>query len=569
MTRYVTQNYNLDTVGTFNKLNYKIAKTLDGNLSTTLEPFTELLNVTKESYVRRNVFLYRPTGISESNDVLTIENNAGNTKFIQNPSSLNIATDIDISTDKLFNFIVDKRRNNIDITGNYTYRPNVPPSTLLYVRARLVSDHVFSEWSDTFTYTSSANIVYTNDPVIKVAGGVDSAHTDFYISIEGLISSHDFVSAKWDIYDRYDNIFYSTTVNTNPDKLALGRVRLKRNNKYTAFVRLGLDVGGTTVYGNYHKIKFRVAAYPWRRLSKHLTIGNISNEIKTTGMTQYAHCKLPNNKIFVSGGITVNSVTSGQVMLNQSYIYNPDTNIWDKIKAQGSNNRLSIALLLPNGEIFYKMGFLSSSTTPSGSIYHYNMGTNSWALKTNIAGFFGSGPADAVVLSDGKVWILSGDDTNNTTKIYDPSDSSVVAGPNLLFPVSGASTGLLHNNIAYVIGGKSNGINSFNMQLYDHIAGTPVTTGPGLKSPTEFVKSVVLDNSNIFVTHVRKGFNTLETMIYTARDNAWNFAYRLPTESRNYPRGLEKLDDGTILLLPNETSSGDFQEGSQIDFLRP
>ena len=221
----------------------------------------------------------------------------------------------------------------------------------------------------------------------------------------------------------------------------------------------------------------------------------IGQNIQSTGSLQYARwyhqsAMLPDGRVMVFGGD--NGRYSGQVYYASTEIYNPATRTWIGGSSMNDIRDFFASVVLNDGSVLAIGGDDGKNTL--NSVERYNPVTNQWSyVSPMLVGLY---EHQAVKLKDGRVLIAGGLPTNNTCQIYDPVADKWSMGATLsTSSTDGSSMVLLQDGRVLMTGGR---FSERLAEIYDPEINQWTKIGD-LKSMRRFHGSMLLNDGRVLI----------------------------------------------------------------------
>jgi len=167
------------------------------------------------------------------------------------------------------------------------------------------------------------------------------------------------------------------------------------------------------------------------------------------------------SKIYFFGGYSYYNGIGDFTVDSNSYVYDPNTNVWDSITFIPSSHTYS-SIACSDGEDIYVWGGIDEASNIYDSLYIYDVGNDSWSRGANFPTTVHSASA---VYHDGKIYIMGGarpgDSYSDKNTIYDPIADTYADGAVMLTGRSWFSLSAVGDTLYAIGGGKGGGADLF------------------------------------------------------------------------------------------------------------
>jgi hypothetical protein len=293
---------------------------------------------------------------------------------------------------------------------------------------------------------------------------------------------------------------------------------------------------------------------------------------------------LPNGKVLVAGGASVNSadlydlqlgtwsntgpmstarqyhtatlLTNGNVLvvggqtsvfapaLSSTEVYDPATGIWNAAASMSTPRYDHTATLLPNGKVLVAGGTDSgTSSAKLSSAELYDPATGIWNTTASM-----STPRSnhtATLLPNGKVLVAGG--TVNSAELYDPQLGTWSSTGSMATSRSSHTATLLNNSKVLVVGGFSDNGVSASTELYDLQTGVWTTTGSMAIARVYQTATLLLDNNVLIAGGINDGLVIINSAeLYDPATGIWNTTALMSTPRYDHTATL--LSNGKVLV---------------------
>ncbi len=258
-----------------------------------------------------------------------------------------------------------------------------------------------------------------------------------------------------------------------------------------------------------------------------------TDEFTQTGSmkaARYSHSatQLPNGKVLVAGGRTVNIST-----LSSAELYNPATGTWTMTGSMLTGRLLHAATLLPNGKVIV-VGGINKSGADTSNPELYDPISGKWTKSGAVPNAASGTNFRTVLLSDSKllaIWVVP-NPLRSKAALYDSANNTWTATGAMLATVYSPTLTLLPSGEVLAAGGAVTGsISSSNAELYDPATGLWTKTG-SLNAGRFYHATIVLPDGKVLTAGGSQNTSTsLSTSeIYNPEVGTWSPAAALPLE---------------------------------------
>jgi Galactose oxidase, central domain/Kelch motif len=223
---------------------------------------------------------------------------------------------------------------------------------------------------------------------------------------------------------------------------------------------------------------------------------------------------LPNGKVLIAGGFSLDPVSHGIGYLASAELYDPATGDFTATGSLATGRAGHTATLLPNGKVLITGGI--NFNVPTGFVRSaelYDPATGHFSPAGDFA--FGRRDHTATLLQNGKVLIAGGFGSISTTQtgfigpaeLYDPAAGTIVSSGNLAAARDLHTATLLPNGKVLIAGGgncsgpacSSGALALTSAELYDAATGLFTPTG-SLATARNRHTATLLQNGKVLVT---------------------------------------------------------------------
>jgi len=277
--------------------------------------------------------------------------------------------------------------------------------------------------------------------------------------------------------------------------------------------------------------------------------------------------RLQNGKVLVVGGNDSNGT------LKTVELYDPATGMWSTTASLNTSSAFHTATLLPNGKVLVAGGYTCGPPPQTcdslNSSELYDPATGTWTSTGNLNSARDSHVA--LLLHNGKVLVVGGDDNRNGAEIYDPITGTwSVTGSFNLGRYAFTATLLVDGKVLLAGGSDAGREQVFaSADLYDPTTGSWSTTGSLLMARSDHT-ATLLQNGKVLIAggfvDYGSGQVTNSTELYDPATGLWS-----NTGNLNQRRALHTgtvLSGGKVLIaggffvdnFPNITDSAELYD---------
>lgn len=261
---------------------------------------------------------------------------------------------------------------------------------------------------------------------------------------------------------------------------------------------------------------------------------------------QHAAVLLPTGKLLVINGVNRMGFVAA------SELYDPDTNTWTAAGAPGIQGNVTVAVLLPSGNV---LALSDGSTT--GALYDPIAG--SWT-PTGAMSAPRSLPT-LTVLNNGKVLVAGGSNLASA-ELYDPETNTFSPTGSLSVVRRAFCATLLPSGQVLAVSGFNSTGEVPSADLYNPATGTWSAAAPPLH-PRHYATSTLLPNGRVLVTG---GFGTngvlTQSELYDPGANTWTATGSLAAPRNGHAATL--LPNGKLLVIGGSDGARNAQALSEL-----
>jgi N-acetylneuraminic acid mutarotase len=263
---------------------------------------------------------------------------------------------------------------------------------------------------------------------------------------------------------------------------------------------------------------------------------------------------LANGKVLIAGGISSDLDFSMPILngtTNNSEIYDPTTQKWEKTGSLNVKRLSHTATLLTNGQVLVAGGFCNGHMLSSAELY--DSATGKWTTTGSLN--FRHQYHTATLLQDGRVLIAAGYSPRDGSyypstyaELYDTATGMWKVTAELNHERDQHTATLLDDGMVLVAGGENhNLIATFSAELYNPTTGTWSSTGNMNMARFDHTATLLPDGKVLVTGGIDASYNVISSCeLYDPSNGTWTVTDSLKTARTGHCAVL--LSNGQVLV---------------------